>query len=187
MNHETTTKSELIREIKSLKSTLKESEQKYQRLFETANDAIFVADVKTGIILSANNRAGNMLGMPVKEIVDMSYTQIHPAEDKYYNIKLFEKYSKIDKSVTTEDIFVQHKDGHKIPVEISSSVFELGGRKAILGIFRDITERKEVEKRLKDTLGQSHVWLENSPVCTKVVDLDFNLRYMSAAGTKKSS
>jgi PAS domain S-box-containing protein len=49
---------------------------------------------------------------------------------------------------------------------------------------KDITARKQVEERLKDSLEQSRVWLDSSPVCTKVVDLDFNLKYMSAAGIK---
>ncbi len=48
----------------------------------------------------------------------------------------------------------------------------------------EIYERKKMEERLKDSLEQSRVWLDNSPVCTKVVDLDFNLKYMSEAGIK---
>ncbi len=35
---------------------------------------------------------------------------------------------------------------------------------------------------LKDAERRSRAWLENSPVCTKIVDLDFNLQYMSEAG-----
>jgi len=37
---------------------------------------------------------------------------------------------------------------------------------------------------LKDAERRSHTWLENSPVCTKIVDPDFNLQYMSNAGVK---
>ncbi|MDP6924080.1 MAG: hypothetical protein R2568_03420 [Candidatus Scalindua sp.] len=36
----------------------------------------------------------------------------------------------------------------------------------------------------EDPLEQNRAWLDNSPVCTKVVDLDFNLIYMSAAGVE---
>ncbi len=46
-------------------------------------------------------------------------------------------------------------------------------------------ERKNgesIESRLSKSERQSHAWLEYSPVCTKIVDLDFNLKYMSKAG-----
>jgi PAS domain S-box-containing protein len=46
----------------------------------------------------------------------------------------------------------------------------------------DITERQEIEDRLNESERRNLVWLENSPVCTKIVDLDFNLQYMSRAG-----
>lgn len=46
---------------------------------------------------------------------------------------------------------------------------------------------KELEARvseLENTESKSSTWLENSPVCTKIVDLDFNLQYMSNAGIR---
>ncbi len=46
------------------------------------------------------------------------------------------------------------------------------------------SERKQVELELKNSQQKDCVWLENSPVCTKIVDLDFNLQYMSVAGIK---
>lgn len=45
-------------------------------------------------------------------------------------------------------------------------------------LLNDIEVLKEVENR-------SRIWLENSPVCTKIVDLDFNLQYMSSSGIKE--
>ncbi len=45
-----------------------------------------------------------------------------------------------------------------------------------------IAERRRAEERLKDSEKRSRAWLEHSPACTKIVDLDFNLQYMSAAG-----
>jgi diguanylate cyclase (GGDEF)-like protein/PAS domain S-box-containing protein len=37
---------------------------------------------------------------------------------------------------------------------------------------------------LRDAERRSHTWIEKSPICTKIVDLDFNLQYMSSAGVK---
>lgn len=46
------------------------------------------------------------------------------------------------------------------------------------------TKFKPNTQLLKDAERRSHTWLENSPVCTKIVDLDFNLQYMSESGVK---
>ncbi|MBT3201395.1 MAG: PAS domain S-box protein, partial [Phycisphaerales bacterium] len=50
------------------------------------------------------------------------------------------------------------------------------------GFTQDITERKRTEKRLADSEQRNRAWIEHSPVCTKIVDLDFNLQFMSRAG-----
>ncbi len=46
----------------------------------------------------------------------------------------------------------------------------------------EIAEHKLLEKKLKAAEKKNRTWLEHSPVCTKILDLDFNLQYMSAAG-----
>ena len=48
----------------------------------------------------------------------------------------------------------------------------------------DITARKIVEEKLRESEKRNRTWLEHSPACTKIVDLDFNLQYMSEAGIK---
>ena len=45
------------------------------------------------------------------------------------------------------------------------------------------TQRRQVESKLADVEKKSRIWLEHSPVCTKIIDRDLTLRYMSAAGT----
>jgi len=49
---------------------------------------------------------------------------------------------------------------------------------------QEIVERKKAEEGLKASEKRNRTWLESSPVCTKIVDLDFNLQYMSAAGVR---
>ena len=48
----------------------------------------------------------------------------------------------------------------------------------------DIAECEKAEQSLRDSEKKSRTWLEHSPACTKMVDLDFNLQYMSTAGIK---
>jgi signal transduction histidine kinase/ActR/RegA family two-component response regulator len=48
----------------------------------------------------------------------------------------------------------------------------------------EIEERKQVEETLRDSKRRNQALLDHSPVCHKIVDLDFNLAYMSANGYK---
>ncbi|MCK5131470.1 MAG: PAS domain S-box protein [Candidatus Sabulitectum sp.] len=50
--------------------------------------------------------------------------------------------------------------------------------------FSDITKQKQTEEKLLKKERTSRLWLGNSPICTKILDLDFNLQYMSAAGIR---
>ena len=54
----------------------------------------------------------------------------------------------------------------------------------IEGMVTDITERKEAREALETSEKKRRDWLAHSPVCTKILDLDFNLQYMSNAGVQ---
>ncbi|MCP4366430.1 MAG: PAS domain S-box protein [Planctomycetes bacterium] len=152
-----------ITERKRAEERLRESEEKYRRLIGTANDAIILEDAETGIILEVNKRAEEMIGLPAEQIVGMHLTQIHPADEAERYKKGFEDVVRKGRKTSTEDLFVSHKDGLKIPVEISSSVIDLSGKKVVQATFRDITERKQAERELKKTmeeLGRSNAELE---------------------------
>ena len=56
---------------------LRESEEKYRTLIETDNDAVFIIDAETGIILDANKKADDLLGMPHEKIIGMHQKAIH--------------------------------------------------------------------------------------------------------------
>lgn len=138
-----------ITEYKQTRDLLLKSEEKYHRLIETANDAIFIADAETGIILEANRKAGEMLGIPVKKIIGMHQSKLHPKKESAKYSKIFKKHIQEGQAIT-EPLYVVNKSGNKIPIEISASVLTLGDKQVILGIFRDITNRKQVEIEIKE-------------------------------------
>ena len=103
---------------------LRESEGKYRGLIETASDAIFVIAAETGKILEVNRKGLELLGRPPEEIIGLHHSQLHPSDETEKYIELFKKFAS---QITPPDIefHVLHKDGYRIPVEISTSVMEL--------------------------------------------------------------
>ncbi len=147
---------------------LRESEEKYRGLIETASDAIFVMDAETGKIVDVNRKGQELLGRSADEIIGWHHSQLHPADETGKYTALFKKFAS---HITPPDTayHVLHKDGYLIPVEISTSIMELGGRKIIQGIFRDIRERLMLEEEI-----QKAQRLESAGVLAGGIAHDFN-------------
>lgn len=130
---------------KRMERALRESEIKYRRFLTMANDAIFVADVQSGIIIDANKKASELMGISVKNLIGKHQSELHPAEEIDRYRKVFQHDARKHKSITGP-LYVVHSSGKKIPVEISASTITLNGRKVIQGIFHDIRERQKIDE-----------------------------------------
>ena len=137
-----------ITERKRAETALRESEEKYRTLIETANEAIFLADAETGIIIDANKKAEELIGTPVDEIRGMHQSALHPeGEAKNYK-SIFREYI-MQGQGTAMNLYVVNRSGELIPVDISASITELRGRKVMQGIFRDMSEHVRIREQLK--------------------------------------
>lgn len=126
---------------------LEVSEKKYRNLFESATDGILIIDTETRKILDANKILKRRLGYIREEILRLTIDDINPPD---LNIETDEAYDKLKRgeNVIFERIH-RRKDGSHIPVEVNASLIDYGGRKAILGFIRDITDRKRDEETLR--------------------------------------
>ena len=138
----------IIIQRKLAEDRLKEGEVKYRTLFETANAAIFIADIHTGTILDANKNAEKLLGRTRKEILGMQHLELHPPEEAEYYEKHFQDHI-ARRQVSLSDAMICRKDGTRVPVQISASITEVDGKKVIQGIFEDVTEHRLMETALK--------------------------------------
>ncbi|MGC8990091.1 MAG: PAS domain S-box protein [Verrucomicrobiia bacterium] len=123
---------------------LRETEDRYRVVFESAPYGIVIADPVTRKFLAANKAFSRMVGVAQDEIPNLGVEDIHPNE------KLPEILAKFDmlaagevKSV--ENIPVQPKKGDVFYADITAHVAPYGGKRALAAVFRDITARKEAE------------------------------------------
>jgi PAS domain S-box-containing protein len=144
----------IYRKSKQTEEALRESEERYRVLFETAKDAIFVSD-ETGRFVDVNQAACEFLGYSREELLKLSPKEID-ADPTGYDAFIKVRNGLTDK--LTFEINQIKKDGMHLPVEITGSFFNEKGRQMALAIARDITERKKTEeerKKLEARLGRT--------------------------------
>jgi two-component system cell cycle sensor histidine kinase/response regulator CckA len=124
---------------------LRESEERFKAIFDDANDGILVGDAVTKEFVMANNVICEMLGYTRDEILDLSVADIHPPKDLPAVIEAFEKQTNKEIRIV-ENLPVMRKDGSVFYADINSSPITIGSKTYLVGIFRDITERKMLQE-----------------------------------------
>ncbi len=137
---------------------LKDSEEKYRQLFENATDSIILHRYEKGInkcvIIEANEAACKVLGYTKDELVQLTINDIVSEE-------MYDKLEEIGYNLMTREHYVHDsvhvaKDGRRIPVEVNSQLFELNGSKVMLSICRDMTERLNTERLIRESQKKYH-------------------------------
>ncbi len=134
-------------QVRQRTQAFRESEERFQTIFNNAIDGILIADVHTKKFLIGNNSICGMLGYSPEEIKNLGVEAIHPEKDLPHVIEQFEKQARGDLAIA-ENLPVKRKDGSIFYADIGSSPLALGNRQYIIGIFRDITQRKSLESQL---------------------------------------
>jgi PAS domain S-box-containing protein len=135
-------------EHKRVEVALTESEEKYRNLFHRSNDAIFIHDLD-GDIIDANQRVLDLFGYKKSEMSSIRIPAIHPAESLEKSKWAFETI--IREGFINFEIEFKKKSDEVFSAEVSSSLFEIGGKQVIQGIVRDITDRKRAEEALRES------------------------------------
>jgi PAS domain S-box-containing protein len=126
---------------------LRESEVRYQLLFQDNPLPMMVFDLKTLGFLAVNQAALKGYGYAQEEMLSMTVKDLHCPEDIP---ALRERLSEPNVRQPANGFIGNHrrKDGSVIAVEISSRVINFDGREAKLVLANDITERKRLEAQI---------------------------------------
>jgi PAS domain S-box-containing protein len=135
-----------ITERKQAEELLRESEENYRTLFNSAGDIIFIHD-ETGKILAFNSLACERLGYTSPELMSLTVRDVDSETDA---LQAPERIARVmeDAHLSFETMH-RRKDGSLIPTEVSARHITWNGRPVVLSICRDITERKRAEESLR--------------------------------------
>lgn len=144
-----------ISERKLAEEKLRESEERYRNLFENANDAIatFTLD---NVLTSVNRGTERLLGRPRSELIGQPANKVATAASAAYLEERTHRFLAGDKPTpSTFELALIHKDGHVIPVEGRTRAIRdrHGNSVGFQGIFRDISQKKALERQRSDFLA----------------------------------
>jgi PAS domain S-box-containing protein len=148
-----------MNERKLAETMLRESEEKLRIIFEGALDGIVLANTETMRFTAANPEFCRMLGYSSEEVTRAGISDIHLQQDLPHAIEQFEKLLRGEIQISS-DIPVKRKDGSVFYADIKASSVNYGGKTYLLGIFRDITERKQAEVKQAEQLEELRRWHE---------------------------
>ncbi len=136
-------------EHKRSEENVLESEERYYRLLNSARDAILVIDVDTRKIIDGNKKSEELFDCPLGTLTEMSHEDLHPDDERKRCEFLFQEKIRHGEEGHTIISEIVNGQGERIPVQISSSVVHLRGRRLLMSIFRDISEFKRIEMELR--------------------------------------
>jgi len=171
-----------ITERKQIEEELKDSEKRLKILFEYAPDAYYINDLK-GKFIDGNKAAERVIGYKKEELIGKGFLKL-----KLLSINDIPKAAKaLAKNImgqpTGPDEFVlNRKDNSKVTVEIFTYPVKIKGKTLVLGIARDITERKKAEEVLRKSQQEFASIFHNNPEASVYLDnkntvLEINSRF----------
>jgi PAS domain S-box-containing protein len=169
---------ELAKVRREAAQALSESEAKYKSLLDSLDDGVFVAH--DGRFVFANPALSALLGYTDEECIGLPFRSIVAPEDlELWGERFMQSGAELDSPWRCETAFL-HRDGHRVFIELCARRIHFNGRPAILGIIRDITQRKQLEAAQSRLIRM----IEASQDFVGLAEPDGRLIYVNCAGQR---
>jgi len=182
-----------IDERKRAEGRLVDAEEQYRSLFDTSTNAILIRN-RAGIITMANRAAATLLNAEKPDdLIGRNYLDLVHPEDRLLSAqrieKIFEMAATSSGTVKKEMETIRPREhrmvslaGGIIDVESTGVAFPYKEEFFIQGIFRDITERKQAEEKLRETERKYRELAESLPQVIFEIDSNGKLVYLNQTG-----
>jgi len=119
----------------------------FESIVENTSDFIFQTTL-TGVFTYANSASVKIADYKPKEMIGKRFTKFVPKKELPRYLLKIKEMSK-GKIIDSFETYVIHKKGHLIPVEFSGNMIKIQNKSYIVGVMRNITNRKWTEEKLR--------------------------------------
>ena len=171
-----------ISEHKAAERAILESEKRYKALFATSPSGITIVD-EYGIILEINQEITNLTGYSREELVGQPIYILGPS-DRVELVKGNIRRILLGETLESEVVTI-HKDGTQSFFYLRETAITLpNGRQGVLSVSNDITARKDVEDKLKESEDRYRTMIENSNDMIWTIDRNGNFLFLNEIASK---
>ena len=164
----------LVRDItgrKLMEKELRINEEKFRLSFMTGLDAFYIATLDEGRIVDVNMVFEDVFGYSRSEAIGRTSLELN----LYYDPKDRERMiSEIKTNGFVKDLELKgrKKNGEYITISISIRILMLENKQHLLGVIRDITERKKIEQKLLESENRFSTIFRSSPMCIMISNFE---------------
>ncbi len=159
-----------------------EAAEKYRAVMEQSSDNIYLMDVATGKVIEANVALQQLLGYSAEEMQDLSV----------YDFSAHEKDDVDDKINQVlggglsflPERYYRCRDGRMVPVEVVANSIEYSNRQVLCIVSRDITQRKEAERALREQEEKYRLLVENVRASIALIDYEGEFLFVNETGAR---
>ncbi|MGA3243238.1 MAG: PAS domain S-box protein [Bacteroidota bacterium] len=151
---------------KRAEEDVRRSEIRFRRVWESSMDGMRILD-KDGSIVMVNEAFCRLMGKPESQLIGKPYTTIYESlsvEQDVADLKVFQDRFATRSFERHQEVELPLEGGKRILVELSNSLLEIPGEPPLLlSIFRDMTERRAAEQKLRESEEKFRSVAEQSP------------------------
>jgi len=170
-------------ERKKAEEALRKSEEKFRKIFESANDCMICLD-KSGRILDVNRKAVKTFGGSKKELLGKHFAKVGVISPKDTTNVLNAFSRGLAGKPITLDVCIKSREGQEIFLEGSASLTKIDDKVVTMIVARDVTQRKKVEEALKESEQKLKEIIDTSPDAIVWTDTTGKITLVNSKGSE---
>jgi PAS domain S-box-containing protein len=142
---------------------LRESEEKFSRAFRNSPNVMSITDLETGRYIEVNDAHEKIFGYKREEVIGRSAVELGIIQDSPFRDELLRALRETGR-IMNREIQSRTRDGRPLILLHSAEVIELGGKKCVLRVSHDVTDRKCAEEALRESEQRFRSYFELAAV-----------------------